>query len=58
VKFLIERFGKDRFLEAYRSLEPARNPEAVSKNLERVEKIFGHSLTELEQQWIASFSKP
>ncbi len=53
VKFLVETYGKQRFLEAYKTLENGRDNK---QNIERLEKIYNRAFPELERQWMAVIS--
>lgn len=53
VKFLIETYGKDKFFEAYKTLENGRDSE---QNIERLERICNRSFPELEREWAAVIS--
>jgi hypothetical protein len=51
VGFLIESFGKDKFLQAYKELKNPRNKSMQSRNKRTLERIYGRSLHELEREW-------
>ena len=51
VKFLVETFGKDKFLKAYKTLENSHDKAVQQKNLELIEQIYGESLQQLEKKW-------
>ena len=51
VKFLVETFGKDKFLKAYKTLENSHNKTVQQKNIELLEQIYGRALQQLEKKW-------
>ncbi len=53
VKFLVETYGKERFLELYKTLENGRDNE---QNIERLERICNRAFPELEREWMAVIS--
>jgi hypothetical protein len=57
VKFLVERYGLDAFLEAYRRLESSNDEADHHENRRRLLEITQSPLTELEAAWIASLPR-
>ncbi len=57
VEFLIEEYGNDKFLRAYKELKNSDDTGVKQQNIKTLERIYGKSLTELEIQWQAAFSK-
>jgi hypothetical protein len=55
VKFLIDTYGKDKFLNAYRTLQNSDSEAAHQENIRTLEQIYGESLTELETKWQSAF---
>jgi prepilin-type processing-associated H-X9-DG protein len=53
VKFLVETYGKERFLEVYKTLQNGRDNE---QNIERLERICNRAFPELEREWTAVIS--
>jgi predicted transcriptional regulator len=51
VKFLIDRYGKEKFLEAYKTLQNSEDLHERQKNVERLAEIYGVSFQELAGQW-------
>ena len=51
VKFLIEKYGKDKFLKAYKNLKNSDEKAVQQQNIETLKQIYGKSLTELEKEW-------
>jgi beta-lactamase regulating signal transducer with metallopeptidase domain len=51
VKFLIDEYGKDRFLRAYNELKASNDTAIHQQNAEKLMQIYGKSLPQLEQQW-------
>ncbi len=58
VKFLIDRFGKDKFLEVYKSLQNSDDPRVHRQNRTALERVYGHSLQNLEESWQKIFTEP
>jgi hypothetical protein len=52
VKFLIDTYGKEKFLQAYKSLVSSKTRSVLEQNEAKLEKIYGISLADLEKQWI------
>jgi len=57
VKFLIERYGKERFLKAYRTLRNSSDKATQQQNVKALEKIYGKSLDELKTEWKSTLLK-
>lgn len=55
VKYLIETHGRDKFLEAYKTLWNSSDPQMPQQNLKKLETIYGMSLAELKTQWHDAF---
>ncbi|HUW20396.1 MAG TPA: hypothetical protein VMW16_13950 [Sedimentisphaerales bacterium] len=51
VKFLIDNYGKEKFLRAYKKLKSSDNEKVHKRNVKRLAGIYGKSLEELEKQW-------
>ena len=51
VKFLTERFGREKFLAAYKSLKNSTDSNVQEENLDWLRKIYGLSLPELTAAW-------
>jgi prepilin-type processing-associated H-X9-DG protein len=51
VKFLIDRYGKDKFLQAYASLQNSDDPAVQQENARKLDAIFGKPMAELDAQW-------
>ncbi len=56
VKFLIDRFGKEKFLEVYTSLQNSDDPHVHRQNRTALERVYGHSLQNLEESWQKIFT--
>ncbi|MHC4456676.1 MAG: M56 family metallopeptidase [Planctomycetota bacterium] len=56
VKFLIDSYGKDKFLRAYKTLKNSDEKAEQQQNVKELEQIYGKSLQELEKQWEKAFS--
>lgn len=52
VKFLIDTYGKEKFLQAYKTLSNSKIGSVIKKNEGKLEKIYGLSIGDLEKQWI------
>lgn len=57
VKFLIDRYGKDKFLQTYRTLRNSRSQAVREGNIKKLEQIYGISLEVLQQQWEAALAR-
>ncbi len=55
VKFLIETYGKERFLKAYRTLRNSNDKATQQQNVKALETIYGKSLDELNNEWKRAF---
>ncbi|MEN6371493.1 MAG: hypothetical protein ABFD64_05710 [Armatimonadota bacterium] len=55
VKFLIETFGKDKFLDAFKKLANPKDPQIHRQNKEELERVYGCTLQKLESDWERSF---
>ena len=56
VKFLIDKYGKDKFLKAYKTLRNSDDNSVQQKNIRTLKQIYGKPLKELEQEWENTFS--
>jgi hypothetical protein len=52
VKFLIDEYGKEKFLQAYGTVLSSDEKEVHRQNIKRLEQIYSKSLVELEQEWL------
>ena len=52
VKFLIDMYGKEKFLMAYKSLTNSNIKSILAQNKSKLKKIYGFYLSELEKQWM------
>jgi hypothetical protein len=55
VKFLIDTYGKDKFLKAYRTLRRSGDKSVQQQNVEALQGIYGKSLDELKNEWKRAF---
>lgn len=55
VKFLIDTYGKERFLKAYRTLRNSNDKAMQQQNVKALETIYGKSLDELNNEWKRAF---
>jgi len=55
-RFLVERYGQEKFLEAYRELKSSREAAVQAENARVMRRIFGVRLSDLESQWIQTFT--
>ena len=55
VNFLIETFGKEKFLDAFKKLTKPEDPKIRRQNQEELERIYGSPLQKLEEDWERSF---
>ena len=51
VKFLVETYGKERFLEAYGSLKNSKDETVHQQNQQQLQRIYGKSLDALRREW-------
>lgn len=56
VKFLIDKYSKDKFLKAYKTLGNSDDKSVQQKNIRGLKQIYGKTLTELEKEWENTFS--
>jgi hypothetical protein len=54
VKFLIEKYGLDKFRLAYKSLENSSGAEVIRKNKQAYREICGKLPSEMEPEWLRS----
>jgi prepilin-type processing-associated H-X9-DG protein len=57
VKFLIDTYGKDKFLQAYKTLRNSGNKAVQEDNVKKLEQICGKPLQTLQQQWEAALTR-
>lgn len=55
VKFLIDNYGKDKFLQAYKKLRNSGDKAIQQQNVKTLEIICHKSLTELKTEWESTF---
>ncbi len=55
VKYLIDTYGEDKFLEAYKQLQNSDNKQVLEKNIEKLTNIYGKSFDELKKHWEKTF---
>jgi len=55
VKFLIDKYGKDKFLQTYKNLRNSDDKTVQRKNIKALQQIYGKSLSELETEWEDAF---
>lgn len=55
VKFLIDKYGKDKFLKTYKSLRNTNKESVHQKNLKKLEQIYDKTPTEMEKEWEKHF---
>ncbi len=55
VKFLIDAYGKDKFLKTYGTLGNSSGESEQRQNVETLERIYGKSLDELKAEWKRAF---
>jgi len=51
VKFLLDSYGKDKFLQAYRTLQNSNDEAVQQQNMRKLTEVYGRSLESLEEQW-------
>ncbi len=55
VKFLIDTYGKDKFLQIYRIVKNSEDPTIQARNVTELAAVYGTSLPQLQKAWEASF---
>ena len=55
-KFLIDEYGRDKFLQAYKTLKNSDDKAVHQQNIKALEAIYGRALRQLEKQWEDTFS--
>jgi hypothetical protein len=51
VKFLIDTYGKDKFLQTYKTLKNSNRPDVHARNAVELAAIYGQSLPQLRAAW-------
>jgi len=54
VKYLVERYGFEKFILAYRSLKRSSDDQDIATNRAKFTEIFGIGLEEVEKSWLES----
>lgn len=57
VKFLIDNYGRGKFLRAYKELKNSNKEKVHKRDIKRLGRIYGKSLAELEKQWLESINQ-
>ncbi|NIP23801.1 MAG: hypothetical protein GWN67_01250 [Phycisphaerae bacterium] len=57
VKFLVETYGKDKFLKTYRTLRNSNDKATQEQNVKALETIYGKSLDDLKTEWKRTFPR-
>ena len=57
VKFLIDEYGKDKFLQAYKKLKNSNSKIVHWTNKMALQNIYGKRLYELKEEWEKAFQK-
>jgi len=55
VKFLIDKYGKEKFLQTYKKLKNSNNKITQWMNRRALKQIYDKSLSELEKEWETAF---
>ena len=55
VKFLIDKYGNDMFLHAYRILRNSEDEPVQQQNNKKLEQIYNKQLHKLEEEWANTF---
>ena len=56
VKFLIDEYGREKFLEAFKTLKNSRDEAVHRKNVTALEQIYDKPLDDLRKQWEKALS--
>jgi hypothetical protein len=54
VKYIIDRFGLDKFKELYKTLKRSSRPEQIEVNRREFKRIIGKDIFEFEKDWLES----
>ena len=54
VKFLMDTYGKDKFLQAYQTLKNSNDGSVQARKAAELAAIYGHSVSQLGEAWEAS----
>lgn len=57
VKFLIDTYGRDKFLQAYKTIRNSNEESGRAENIQKLEEICGKPLQTLQQQWEAVLAR-
>ncbi len=57
VKFLIDTYGRDKFLQAYQTLKSSNNQDVHAQNAAELAAIYGRSVPQLRDAWEATLVK-
>jgi len=58
VKFLIDTYGKEKFLQAYKSLENSKDNSVIEENIKKLEEIYDKPLDALAEEWHKAMGLP
>jgi hypothetical protein len=54
VKFLVDTYGKGKFLTAYKELHNSGDSAGQQQNIAALERIYGKSISELNREWLTA----
>ena len=57
VKFLIDEYGQDKFLQAYKKLKSSNSKIVHWANKRALQKIYGKPFSKLQEEWEKAFQK-
>jgi len=52
VKYLVEKYGLEKFRAAYKSLQNSSDPQIIQKNKQAFREIYGKLPVEMEAEWL------
>jgi len=55
VQFLVERYGKEKFLDVYRRLKDPASKADLDQNARKLVEIYVKTPAQLESDWLKSF---
>jgi beta-lactamase regulating signal transducer with metallopeptidase domain len=58
VKFLVDSYGRTKFLEAYGALQKSDSPQSHRQNAEALQRVCGKAVASLDLEWQAAIGVP
>lgn len=57
VKYIIDKYGLDKFKELYKTLKRSNNLEQIEVNRREFKRIIGKDIFAFEKEWLESLEK-